>query len=158
MSSTIRQIVGLQYSGFSSAEIERIIGKAPLYVNKLEIQKPKSFQIAKEELIKSAVTEYETNLAFTRAALSESGFLAVDTLTGVMKNKDAKVSEQLKAADLTLKLLFGGGSAHPGEVAGEIISSFGNALAQISKASKRDDSYIIDDSEVIDVEADTLAD
>jgi hypothetical protein len=155
MSNKIRVIVGLRYGGFSDVSIEKTMGWSHNNINKIEIKYPSAFQQAREELVKAAVIEYQTNVAFTRAALSESGFKAVETLTEVMDTPDAKISERLRAAETVLKLVAADKTQSPGEVAGEIISSFGDALAGIAKAQRQGD-YIenVEDAEVIDVEID----
>ena len=151
----IRIIVGLRYSGFPDSIIERIMGWGARSITHIEARNIKAFQQAREELLKGAVLEYTTNVAFTRAALSESGFKAVETLTKVMDSKDAKLSEKLRAAETVLKLTVSQHEKGAGEVAGEIISSFGDALAGIARAQRSNDYIVdIDDSEVIDVEAD----
>jgi hypothetical protein len=69
-----------------------------------------------------------------------------------MNDARAKPNEKLKAAELVLKLTIGSPGSSPGEMAGEIISSFGEALSKISKSAREGD-YIKDlDGEVIDVE------
>ena len=151
----IRQIVGLRYSGHSDSEIERVFGWTMKYISKLEARQQRAFQQAREELLKAAVMEYNQNVSFARAALSESGFLAVDTLTGVMDNKKASNSEKLRAAELVLKLTLGSGHQSPGEMAGDIISSFGAALKNLSNSNRVEEDYI-HDAEVLDVEAYTL--
>lgn len=153
--SRIRIAVGLRYGGFSDALIERTMGWGKNYVFKTEIKHPQAFERAREELLKSAVSEYQQNVTMSRAALSDSAMKAVNTLDGIMDDGEAKTSERLRASELVLKLTMGQKSQSPGEMAGEIISSFGDALAKVSKASSRQNSYI-QDAEVIDVEADSL--
>ena len=152
-SDKIREIVARRYSGYGDAEIERRMGISEKYIWQLEVRHPEAFELAKQELIKNAVSEYETNITFARAALSEIGMRAVKTLSTVMDDTDAKPQTRLRAAETVLKLLMG---ASPGEkaIAEGVISKMGDFVQKVAQASRQSPSYIhsIDDAEIVEEE------
>lgn len=145
-STKIREVVGLRYSGFSDSQIEKALDLYPKYIWRYECKYPKAFEQARSELIKTALEEYHANVAFARAAVSEMGFKALETLFGIMNDPNERGAVRLKAAEKVLSLTFG---AQPteGQVAGVVIDKMGDALTKIVSASKGD-TYIHDAEEV----------
>ena len=146
-SAAIRKIVGLRYSGFSDAQIEKALELYSHYIWRYECKYPKAFEQARSELIKTALEEYHANVAFARAAVSEMGFKALETLFNIMNDPNERGVVRLKAAEKVLSLTFGGGPTE-GQVAGVVIDKMGDALTKIVSASKSD-SYIHDAGEGI---------
>ena len=145
-STKIRKIVGLRYSGFSDALIEKALDLYPKYIWRKEVKYPKAFEQARSELIKTALEEYHANVAFARAAVSEMGFKALETLFDIMNSPDTRPAIRLKAAEKVLSLTFGAAPSE-GQVAGVVIDKMGDALTKIVSASKGD-TYIHDAEEV----------
>lgn len=139
-SSKIRQIVGLRYSGFSDAQIEKALGFYNKFIWKFEVKHAKAFEQARSELIKASLEEYHANVAFARAAVSEMGFRALETLFEIMNDQNERGVVRLKAAEKVLSLTFGGPPSE-GQVAGVVIDKMGDALTKIVTASKSD-AYI----------------
>jgi hypothetical protein len=146
-SSKIRQVVGLRYSGFSDSQIERALELYPKWIWRHECGHPKAFEQARSELIKSALEEYHANVAFARAAVSEMGFKALETMFNIMNDPNERGVVRLKAAEKVLSLTFGGPPTE-GQVAGVVIDKMGDALTKIVAASKSD-TYIHDAEEVV---------
>ena len=145
-SAKIRKVVGLRYSGFSDSQIENALQLYPKYIWRYECKYPKAFEQARSELIKVALEEYHANVAFARAAVSEMGFKALETLFNIMNDPNERGVVRLKAAEKVLSLTFGGGPSE-GQVAGVVIDKMGDALTKIVSASKGD-TYIHDAEEV----------
>jgi len=154
LSSNIRQIVALRYSGFGDAQFEKALELYPKYIWRKECKYPKAFEQARSELIKTALEEYHANIAFARAAVSEMGFKALETMFDIMNDPNERGSVRLKAAEKVLSLTFGAAPSE-GQVAGVVIDKMGDALTKIVSASKGD-AYIHDAEEVFyDGSADT---
>jgi len=145
-SSKIRQVVGLRYSGFGDSLIEETLKLYPKWIWRHECKHPKAFEQARSELIKSALEEYHANVAFARAAVSEMGFKALETMFTIMNDPNERGVVRLKAAEKVLSLTFGGPPTE-GQVAGVVIDKMGDALTKIVAASKSD-AYIHDAEEV----------
>jgi len=145
-SAKIRSIVGLRYSGFSDAQIEKALELYPKYIWRNECKYPRAFEQARSELIKTALEEYHANVAFARAAVSEMGFKALETLFNIMNDPNERGVVRLKAAEKVLSLTFGAAPTE-GQVAGVVIDKMGDALTKIVTASKAD-TYIHDAEEV----------
>lgn len=134
-SCKIRQVVGLRYTGYPDTQIEKVLGLHNRWIWKNEIAHPGAFEQAKSELIKNALDEYHTNVAFARAAVSEMGFKALETLFLIMNDPNERGAVRLKAAEKVLSLTFGGGPSEA-TVAGDVINKMGDALSKIVTASK----------------------
>lgn len=146
LSSNIRHIVALRYSGFGDRQIEKSLNLYDHYIWRKECKYPKAFEQARAELIKTALEEYHANVAFARAAVSEMGFKALETMFDIMNDPNERGVVRLKAAEKVLSLTFGGGPSE-GQVAGVVIDKMGDALTKIVSASKGD-TYIHDAEEV----------
>jgi len=150
-SDKIRKIVALRYSGYSDSRIQKTLGLSDRYIRQIEVLHPKAFEIAKQELIKNAVAEYEANVAFCRAALSEIGLRAVKTLSTVMEDTSAKQNVRLRAAETVMKLLVGS-TPREKNIAEGVIDKMGDFVQKVAQSSRQNPSYIhnIEDAEVVE--------
>lgn len=146
-STKIRKVVALRYSGFSDSQIEKALDMHEKMIWRYECKYPKAFEQARSELIKTALEEYHANVAFARAAVSEMGFKALETLFEIMNDPNQRGQVRLKAAEKVLTLTFGAAPTE-GQVAGVVIDKMGDALTKIVSASKGD-NYIHDAEEVV---------
>jgi hypothetical protein len=150
ISARIRMVVALRYSGFSDVQIEKGLGLYAKCIWNDEVRHPEAFAQAKSELVKAALEEYHANVAFARAAISEMGFKALETLFDLMNKPSTPDGIRLKAAEKVLTLTFG---AKPtdGQVAVQAIDKMGTTLIGLVNASKGN-TYIHDAEEVQDAE------
>jgi hypothetical protein len=75
MGGKIRAIVGMRYSGYPDTLIEKAFGWTPSYIQKMEFRHYKAFAAAKEDLLKSAVTEYNQNVAKISTATRQNSYI-----------------------------------------------------------------------------------
>lgn len=158
-SDIARHVMGLKYAGEAMKEaFESAAGKyemEPHSVETLYYRKTELFNLAEMELLESAMKEYHQNLWICRTALSQAGPIAVDTLTEILKNKDASDSVKSKSAIAVLKMLDVDGSANANPSEKIVLESLKVVKQSMQNIQKGAESHIIDaeDAEIVEEDA-----
>lgn len=104
-STFIRDMVALEFSGYSLSAIAEKLECEPSKLTYYRQNKPKALEEARKALAEEAQLRYWQNLWVIRTALTEAGPRAVRTLCDVMDSKNAAPNHRLRAAETVLKLV-----------------------------------------------------
>ena len=104
-SDTLRELVGLKYSGYTMKEAFEKVGLPPGSGSGFIATRQDAYNMADHELMEVALRGYQSNLWIMRTALSELGPRAVRTLNEIMDSKKESGPTRLKAALAILKMV-----------------------------------------------------
>lgn len=140
----IRAIVGMRYQGIPDRKIEESLGLYQKAVNEYEIRHPEAFDAAESDAAALIMRDYYRNVNVVRAAVGESGPLAVETLRKLMNDSEAKDEVRLRAAKAILDLLDVGSSPVPHGAAATIdaVTNTIKTVYDITKDSQRESTIV----------------